>query len=1258
MAGRQKKKNKGLAWLLTWILAVSAVFPQMVYADSIRDPGVQEEEQRETPENGAQEDKKETSDITSEEENILLEGIRLNTESLIMKTGEQKTLTATLLPENTTEQPEIRWSVTDPGVVQVAGEGTTAVVTAPQGEGGTAVITVTAGDYTASCRVLVTVQEPMLESLLFMQNSSGSNRYELTEAEEGIREYTLRVPESTNVVYVRPQLRDDVQDAIITAKFTDVNSGEEVSVELPTDEVSSLTSNITGRLLKAYDIHPTELTLEVKEGTYIEIYQIHVVRGTYLGNFQITDDEGKNVAYSPAFKKTVFQYTVHVPSSRKYLQLQLKGAEKTSTCLTVNGETAEGGNYTLPLTTGKIYVVMQAGDGKISSPYSYGLTVYVDEICYLSVRTDPEDAVFSVYDADKVQVDPKNGRYELIKGERYSYTVSAPGYQTESGEFKATADEEKTFTLKKSSGDQQEEVDSEWGGYWKTADNLNIVDSAMPDSLSSAEVLWKQQYGTSGSYTNSISDGILVDGKICCFQGKNLLYLDPVTGETLSKTQMREKGNSAFTKPLYAVGIIFVPLTNGRIQAFNAKTLKSIWLYTDIVGGNAATALRYDAGYLYAGFADGNLVCLSAEDEDSEQTEEDKTAVWRKYDSGGYYRTGFYTGETYLYACGRSGNLYCLNKKTGQTVQTIKLPGETGIASTAICQNQGRIYFATENGYLCSYLIAEDGTIDTSQSQMIPVDGTIFGTPVIYGGRIYVGSAGKDQYGTVHGPYHLNVIQVGTDGSMTLAYQMNISGCPKGAPTLTTAYEKEDGYVYVYFTTDSSDGGIYLLKDKKGLTQPGEGSGLFYRQSEVNGNGSGTILTDSRGNLYIRYESGWMYAIQSSALYLEDVKIAEGNPMIDKGGAFDGQAQNHTVVLEAGISQITMEFQVADGVTVTVNGQEGTSQKVILQDGSAQVKVVLSKDGQTRRYNFQIRTKSSDATLETLQVSFSSIVYVMEMELEPAFQKDVLEYNSSLYGDGKDREPYYVWPIASDSKATVKVKVISGVDGHASGSEIEPATAVFDDQVRARYKVRPSSETNPAQISIEVTAEDGKTTKSYTMKLFRNNDVPKITAGTNAVVTRDKTTTKIRINANMDGYLYYLFADKGDFNTIPSANEMKKQGKRIAIQKGEQTVELDGLHSGEGVMYLYEMGYSQRFSNGIQVDIPEYRGGNIPIDPDSSGKGDINQDGIMDLTDGAALLDAVTEGTEVNLKIADMNEDGMTDLTDVAILVDQITKNG
>ena len=111
------------------------------------------------------------------ETSVPLEGIELNKSGLVMKTGDQKSLTARLLPENTTEQPEIIWSSDDSEVAVVEGNGNEAIVTAAEGGGGTAVITATAGDFSAECLVLVTVREPLLESIIFMQNSSGSNRY-------------------------------------------------------------------------------------------------------------------------------------------------------------------------------------------------------------------------------------------------------------------------------------------------------------------------------------------------------------------------------------------------------------------------------------------------------------------------------------------------------------------------------------------------------------------------------------------------------------------------------------------------------------------------------------------------------------------------------------------------------------------------------------------------------------------------------------------------------------------------------------------------------------------------------------------------------------------------------------------------------------------------------------------------------------------------------------------------------------------------
>ena len=317
---------------------------------------------------------------------------------LLMETGGKASLTASLIPEDTTEELEILWESDDPEVVQVSGEGLSATVTAPEGEGGAAVVTVSAGGFSAQCRVLVTVREPMLESLFCTQNSSGSMRYELTEGEPGSNEYTLRIPENTNVLYVRPQLRDDA-DAVITARFTDVNTGEERAVELPVDESTSLTSSATGRIIFAYDTEPRELILEVASEERTETYQIHIVRGTYLGGFTLEDKTGKAVSYSPSFVKSQYEYEAHVPSSMKELQISLEAGESSNTLLTVNGEQAENGTYSLSLDQWENTAVLCAGDGR-SVPYEYRLTVYVDEVCRLSVSVEPEEGVFAIYDED------------------------------------------------------------------------------------------------------------------------------------------------------------------------------------------------------------------------------------------------------------------------------------------------------------------------------------------------------------------------------------------------------------------------------------------------------------------------------------------------------------------------------------------------------------------------------------------------------------------------------------------------------------------------------------------------------------------------------------------------------------------------------------------------------------------------------------------------------------------------------------------
>ena len=85
MAGNKKQNKRWMAGFLAILTAFSAFFwhPMDIHAEE--------------------------TDLFGE--TILLEGIELNRTSLVMKTGEQASLRANLFPENTTEQPEMIWSV-------------------------------------------------------------------------------------------------------------------------------------------------------------------------------------------------------------------------------------------------------------------------------------------------------------------------------------------------------------------------------------------------------------------------------------------------------------------------------------------------------------------------------------------------------------------------------------------------------------------------------------------------------------------------------------------------------------------------------------------------------------------------------------------------------------------------------------------------------------------------------------------------------------------------------------------------------------------------------------------------------------------------------------------------------------------------------------------------------------------------------------------------------------------------------------------
>lgn len=112
--------------------------------------------------------------------------------------------------------------------------------------------------------------------------------------------------------------------------------------------------------------------------------------------------------------------------------------------------------------------------------------------------------------------------------------------------------------------------------------------------------------------------------------------MESVTGTVVATGAMCDTSSFAITSATYGpdCGMLFVALSSGTVQAFDAATLDSLWIYQDMLGGQPNCPLTYHDGYVYTGFwnqeqENANFVCLSATDENPTSGSEKKLAAGR-----------------------------------------------------------------------------------------------------------------------------------------------------------------------------------------------------------------------------------------------------------------------------------------------------------------------------------------------------------------------------------------------------------------------------------------------------------------------------------------------------------------------------------------------------------------------------------------------------------------------------------------------------
>ena len=693
-----------------------------------------------------------------------------------------------------------------------------------------------------------------------------------------VKEYTVLVPDNSNMFYAwATQAIDRSSSTTITAKWVNLNVDTEKTQALTSGKASG--QNLAGFAPTGTKVNT--MTVTVVDGDFKDEYKLTSVRVAP----SLTALSLDGIRFAESFSATKTAYTATTAAESVTVAATPRDESYT---VTVNG----GSDTTVPLNLGenKINVVVTNPGG-----YTNTYTITVTRLAAIEVgfTVDPADAKVTVWDSNKDRIAPTDGKYSVMADAEYTYLVQSDGYVSQKSSFKFSESSTIDITLAVATENPNldRSITAEWGNFRNGDNNLGITNAKTPYAPEDTELLWAVKHGT--GWAAAPGSPIMVDGDIYTYSGSTIRRLNSMTGEVVTEGTMVDKSSYSIVPMTYGDGMVFVGLSGGKIQAFNAKTLESLWVYTDELGGQPNCPITYKDGYIYAGFwnsedRNANFACINTVDEDHASATEVKYASWTYTRAGGFYWAGAYVTDKLAIvgtddgASGYDTNgaaLLVFDRYTGE-----KLDAHEGIrgdlrSNVSHDPESDRVFFTTKGGILGNAQIDWDTgkILDYKEVVIKDAQGNANAmstcTPSVYNGRIYIGVAGTSQFGANSG-HGIAVYNLNGDGSMTQAYVYAIVGYPQTSAMVSTAYSAEDGSVYIYLPYNYTPGGVSVLKDKPGQTAPVTTTGSGYSEvfTPVGPLAQYCIcstIADQYGTIYYKNDSCYMMAITSKIESLE-----------------------------------------------------------------------------------------------------------------------------------------------------------------------------------------------------------------------------------------------------------------------------------------------------------------------------------------------------------------------------------------------------
>ena len=410
---------------------------------------------------------------------------------------------------------------------------------------------------------------------------------------------------------------------------------------------------------------------------------------------------------------------------------------------------------------------------------------------------------------------------------------------------------------------------TDWKSDWDGKSNAAVENVSTPTGAlaSSWTFDWKAY---SGATNPNASEPIVVNGYVYLAVNKRLLKINAESGKVLAESKLKTAVGYT-SRPIYANGLVIVPLDRGAVQALTADTLTTVWV-TDFVSGTAQSnsQLTVDGNYLYVGTVDVDYGKGTYDNGHLTRINILTGAVsWQHVNPNeGYYWTGATVGDDFVLVPTSSGTVEMLSKSTGDVLGSVSVGAI--VNSTCVFSDDGsHAYLISRDGKLHVLAISDGDSRDADAASRITeervVDLGLTGcacAPTMYDGKLIVG-------GEVAGGSALAIIDPAKDFARTLVTTADGSQLPaglggiKGAP-LVSAQGKD---AYVYFTVNygespdfvnyTTGGGVYRYK--LGDT---EASGVFSATGHNNYCYS-PIACDAQGNLYYINDSGTLFKLNA-----------------------------------------------------------------------------------------------------------------------------------------------------------------------------------------------------------------------------------------------------------------------------------------------------------------------------------------------------------------------------------------------------------